>query len=151
ILQEAAQACTGLVGATPGCESMLRYCDAQIDFWLNRPDHFRAIFFGDAQHADLKDYRTQLQRMPGAQQVYRDLGNVLCPPEQSLPDSVRRMRTALVIYRLMGFLHSLIDMQNTTVAATTPHREWLRDDLRHTFVQWHSQDCAATPSAIFKP
>ena len=140
IIQEAAQFCQTRIAAVPDAERTLAYCEAMLDFWLSHRDHFRFIFLGESPTVDMVRLRRQLQDLPGIQQVYRDLATLLHPYTQghAQAESANASLRTLLIYRLFGFLHSVIGMRQPDEALLPTHREWVRDDLRETLARWQT-------------
>ena len=138
IIQEAAQFCQTRTAAVPDPERALAYCEAMLDFWLSHRDHFRFIFLGESPTVDMVRLRGQLRDLPGTQQVYQDLAISLRPyvTQQAPSESTSARLSSLLIYRLFGFLHSVISLRQPDECLLATHREWVRDDLRDTLVRW---------------
>ncbi|OGB05598.1 MAG: hypothetical protein A3G29_00705 [Burkholderiales bacterium RIFCSPLOWO2_12_FULL_64_99] len=138
IIQEAAQFCRTHIEAVPESERTLAYCEAMLDFWLSHRDHFRFIFLGESPTVDMARLRRQLQDLPGIQQVYQDLATLLRPytQRQAPAELASACLRTLLIYRLFGFLHSVIGMHQPDESLLATHREWVRNDLRENLARW---------------
>src|SRR5690606_24283101 len=96
------------------------------------------IFLGESPNVDMVRLRQQLQDLPGTQRVYKDLHALLRLSAPAVPDvdaACIRIRT-LLIYRLFGFLHSVISMRQPDGAQLTQMRDWVETDLKNTLTRW---------------
>lgn len=138
IIGEVAQACQRHSENAPEATRLLTYFDAMLDFWLTHPDYFRFIFLGESPNVDMVRLRQQLQNLPGTQRVHKDLHALLRLSAPAVPDvdaACTRIRT-LLIYRLFGFLHSVISMRQPDGAQLTQMRDWVETDLKNTLTRW---------------